>query len=78
MGQFLAMDGYTGYLTVAYGVTAVVIIGNIVSARRGLRATQRRLGEQLQRRAAGRQAPPPPGEVSQNAAGMSRGQGETE
>lgn len=51
MDNLLAMDGYTGYLLVAYSVTALVVIGNIVAARRGFRATQRRLKQQLERRA---------------------------
>ena len=51
MQQSLAMGGYAGYLLVAYGVTAVVVIGNIVAARRRFTSTRQRLKEQLGRRA---------------------------
>ena len=51
MDQSLAMGGYAGYLMVAYGVTAVVVIGNIIAARRRFRSTQQRLRDQLGRRA---------------------------
>ena len=50
MNPSLAMGGYAGYLSVAYGVTAVVVIGNIVAARRRFRSTHQRLSEQLGRR----------------------------
>lgn len=55
------MDGYTGYLVVAYGVTALVVIGNLVAARRQFRRTRQRLRQQLERRAGRR---PPSGRVS--------------
>ena len=45
------MNSYTAYLLVAYGVTAVVVIANIVAARRRFRAIQRRLQQHLARRA---------------------------
>jgi heme exporter protein CcmD len=45
------MDGYTGYLLVAYSVTALVIVGNLVAARRQFRRTTGRLRQQLERRA---------------------------
>jgi heme exporter protein CcmD len=51
MASLLGENPYIGYLLVAYGVTALVVIANIVSARRGFRATQRRLQQQLDRRA---------------------------
>jgi len=51
MDAFLATGSYTGYLLVAYGVTALVVIGNVVAARLRFRATQRRLQQQLARRA---------------------------
>jgi heme exporter protein CcmD len=58
MGGLLAMEGYTGYLLVAYGVTALVIVGNLVTARRRFHVTRQRLRQQLDRRA-GRPANPP-------------------
>jgi len=59
MDGFLAMDGYTGYLVVAYGVTSLVVIGNLVAARRQFRRVQQRLREQLARRASRRPARDP-------------------
>jgi heme exporter protein D len=53
MGDLLATNAYTGYLLVAYGVTALVVIANIVVARHRFHATQRRLQQQLDRRAGG-------------------------
>jgi heme exporter protein CcmD len=52
MNGILAMDGYTGYLVVAYGVTALVVIGNVIAARRQFRRTSLRLRVQLERRRA--------------------------
>lgn len=57
MSEMLAMDGYTGYLVVAYGVTALVVIGNLVAARRQFRRVRARLREQLERRDRRRPAP---------------------
>ncbi len=34
MMEFLAMGGYAGYVWSAFGVTAVVMAGNLVMARR--------------------------------------------
>jgi len=52
MSDFLSTNPYGVYLLVAYGVTGLVVIGNIVVARSGFRATRRRLQQQLARRAA--------------------------
>jgi len=49
MDEFLAMGGYGRYLAVAYGVTALVLVGNLVAARRRFRRTQERLRDQLAR-----------------------------
>lgn len=68
MAASLSMGGYAGYLLVAYGITAVVIIGNIVAAHRRFRSTQERLREQLARRA-GRPVRAPEG----NPAGPAHG-----
>ena len=51
MGGLPGENPYVGYLLVAYGVTGLVVIGNIVYARFGFRATRRRLQQQLDRRA---------------------------
>jgi len=51
MDQSLAMGGYAGYILTAYGVTALVVVGNIIAARRRFRRTQLRLRDQLGRRA---------------------------
>lgn len=56
MGGFLAFGPYTGYLLIAYGVTALVVIGNMIAARRQFRRTQLRLTEQLARRAGRRRS----------------------
>jgi heme exporter protein CcmD len=62
MGGMLGMEGYTGYLLVAYAVTALVVIGNVVAARRQFRRTRERLRAQLERRL-GRRAGPADGQV---------------
>ena len=51
MDQSLVMGGYAVYILAAYGVTAVVVVGNIVAARQRFRRTQQRLRDQLGRRA---------------------------
>jgi heme exporter protein CcmD len=51
MDELLATNAYTGYLLVAYGVTALVVIGNIMAARHRFHATRQRLQQQLDRRA---------------------------
>ncbi len=53
MEKLLAMDPYARYLLIAYGVTTLVVIGNLVAARRQFRSTQQRLREQLARRPIG-------------------------
>jgi len=68
MSGMLAMDGYTGYLVVAWGVTALVLIGNVVAARRQFRGTRRRLRAQIERRL-GRRASPASGQVDGRVGG---------
>ena len=51
MDKSLAMGGYAGYILTAYGVTGLVVVGNIIAARRRFRRTQQRLRDQLARRA---------------------------
>jgi len=57
MNGILAVDGYTGYLVIAYGVTALVVVGNLVAARRQFRRVHLRLREQLERRSGRRPVP---------------------
>ncbi|MBN8280355.1 MAG: heme exporter protein CcmD [Gammaproteobacteria bacterium] len=47
---------YTTYLLIAYGVTTVVVIGNLLAARRQFRRTRDRLRQQLERRSGRRPA----------------------
>ncbi|MEQ1801579.1 MAG: heme exporter protein CcmD [Gammaproteobacteria bacterium] len=61
------MDGYTGYLLVAYGVTAAVVVGNLVAARLQFSRTRVRLLEQLARRSG--RSPPRAGQVTGKGAG---------
>lgn len=86
MDGVLAMDGYTGYLVVAYGVTALVVIGNVVAARRQFNRTRLRLRQQLERRsgrrpvpgsADGAQGPGGAGDRVQDRAGEKGGHGAT-
>jgi heme exporter protein CcmD len=69
MDQSLAMGGYAGYLMAAYGVTAVVVVGNIIAARRRFRRTTQRLRDQLARRA-GRAGGP--GQADEQSSGGAR------
>ena len=78
MGGMLTLEGYTGYLVVAYGVTALVVIGNVLAARRQFRRTQLRLREQLERRSGRRppqaaQIPAQAGDQGRNEATVGRG-----
>jgi heme exporter protein CcmD len=69
--QSLVTGPYGAYLLIAYGVTAVVVVGNIVAARRRLATTRRRLREQLERREASRSgAAPASGPVGREPAGQ--------
>jgi heme exporter protein D len=49
MAEFLAMGGYAQFVWSAFGITAVVIIFNIVSARRRLKHIQRELAQRSAR-----------------------------
>jgi heme exporter protein CcmD len=78
MGGMLGLEGYTGYLVVAYGVTALVVIGNVLAARRQFRRTQSRLRQQLERRSGRRpqqatQVPGQAGDQGRNEATVGRG-----
>lgn len=50
--EFLHMGGYASYVWSAYGITAVVLIANVIAPLRGRRAILRRLARQqrLERR----------------------------
>ncbi|MEZ5566418.1 MAG: heme exporter protein CcmD [Gammaproteobacteria bacterium] len=50
MSGTLVTSPYVVYLLVAYGVTTLVIVGNIVAVRGRLRRVKRRMQQQLQRR----------------------------
>ncbi|MEO8225287.1 MAG: heme exporter protein CcmD [Gammaproteobacteria bacterium] len=67
--QSLVNSPYAQYLLIAYGVTALVVIGNIVTARLRFRRTRTRLREQLVRRGAGRRQQTEPGSGSPGASG---------
>jgi heme exporter protein D len=43
MAEFFAMGGYAAFVWSAFGVTAVVIVVNIVSARRRMRSVWQQL-----------------------------------
>jgi len=47
--EFLAMGGYAAYVWTAFGLTAVVLVINIVGARREARQTRARLQARLAR-----------------------------
>lgn len=50
MDGTLGLEGYTGYLVIAYGVTLIVVAGNLLAARRLFRQTRLRLLGQLEKR----------------------------
>jgi heme exporter protein D len=49
MAEFLAMGGYAQFVWSAFGITAVVIVFNIVSARRRLKRIQHELAQRSAR-----------------------------
>jgi len=49
MGEFLAMGGYAAFVWPAFGVTTVVLIANVVAARRQDRQVRKRLMQRLAR-----------------------------
>jgi heme exporter protein D len=54
MSEFLSMGGYAGYVWTAYGITLVVIVLNICSARRrhaqGLEIVRQMVGSESNER----------------------------
>jgi heme exporter protein D len=49
MGEFLAMGGYAKYVWSSFGITAIVLMVNLLAARRQLRQTRERLQLRLVR-----------------------------
>lgn len=49
MSEFLAMGGYAKYVWPAFGITAIVLVLNLLAARRQLRQTRERLQLRLVR-----------------------------
>lgn len=49
MSEFLAMGGYAKYVWSSFGVTAIVLILNLLAARRQLNQTRERLQLRLVR-----------------------------
>lgn len=54
MTEFLAMGGYAKYVWSSFGITAIVLILNLLAARRQLRQTRERLELRLVRQSARR------------------------
>lgn len=50
MGEFLAMGGYAGFVWPAFAITTVVLVANVVAARRQDRQIRKRLMQRLARR----------------------------
>ncbi|MBL8197580.1 MAG: heme exporter protein CcmD [Chromatiales bacterium] len=49
MSEFLAMGGYAKYVWPAFGITAIVLMVNLLAARRQLRQIRERLQLRLVR-----------------------------
>ncbi len=49
MNEFLAMGGYAKYVWPSFGITAIVLVVNLLAARRQLRQTRERLQLRLVR-----------------------------
>ena len=49
MSEFFAMGGYANYVWPAFGITAIVLMVNLLAARRQLRQTRERLQLRLVR-----------------------------
>lgn len=49
MSEFFAMGGYAKYVWPAFGITAIVLMVNLLAARRQLRQTRERLQLRLVR-----------------------------
>ena len=49
MEEFIAMGGYARFVWPSFGLTALILIGNIVTARRRLRRIHQELATRLAR-----------------------------
>ena len=49
MSEFFAIGGYANYVWPAFGITAIVLMVNLLAARRQLRQTRERLQLRLVR-----------------------------
>ena len=49
MAQFLAMGGYAQWVWSAFGLTLIVLIGNVIAASRRYRQAVERLHQRLDR-----------------------------
>ena len=49
MTEFLAMGGYAEYVWSAYFITLVVLVGNVVLARSGLKQIKRQIVSRIRR-----------------------------
>ena len=47
MNEFFAMGGYAAYVWSAFGLTLLMLVANIVAARRQFRLTKLRLAQRL-------------------------------
>ena len=52
MNEFFAMGGYGAYVWSAYGISAIVLAGNVLLSRRAGRALLTRLAERYEGEAA--------------------------
>lgn len=57
MGEFLAMGGYAGFVWPAFAVTTLVLVVNIIAARRQDRQVRKRLMQRLARQPRRKSAP---------------------
>lgn len=49
MAEFLAMGGYAQYVWTAFGVSAIVLVANVIAANRSEQAVRRKLAMRLAR-----------------------------
>ncbi len=52
MNEFFAMGGYGAYVWSTYGISAIVLVGNVLLSRRAERALLTRLAERYEGEAA--------------------------
>lgn len=49
MAEFLAMGGYAQFVWTAFGVSAIVLVANVIAANRSEQAVRRKLAMRLAR-----------------------------